>query len=181
VSVTLAEPSREFLPGYAAALEAGWSPNTTRDVSGEQLAQIRTDPERFLRDLVDSSGTIDLGGGRIVPKLPSHIRWILDGEFCGSINFRFQRGTLDLPPYCSGHIGYSIVPWKRRRGYATEALRQVLAIARQEGFSRVLITCDPDNEGSIKVIETNGGVFSGRVPSPDKPGGDKLTFWVETP
>jgi len=37
-AVELVEPSLDRLPGYMAALEAGWSPNTTRDVSGEQLA-----------------------------------------------------------------------------------------------------------------------------------------------
>ena len=39
--VELVEPSLGRLPGYIAALEAGWSPDTTRDVSGEQLEAIR--------------------------------------------------------------------------------------------------------------------------------------------
>jgi hypothetical protein len=39
------------LPAYATALETGWSPNTTREVSGEQLAALRADPEAFLAAL----------------------------------------------------------------------------------------------------------------------------------
>lgn len=180
MTIALVEPGHALLPGYAAALEAGWSPNTTRDVSSEQLQALRADPDVFLRDLVDPNGTISIDDGRVVPKLPSHLFWITDGDFCGSINFRFQPGTEELPPYCSGHIGYSIVPWKRQRGYATEALRQVLPLARREGFDRVSITCDDSNIGSIRVIEANGGVLAQRVPHPDKPGHEKLAFWVKT-
>ena len=57
-----------------------------------------------------------------------------DGEFCGSIGFRWQPGTSALPPYCLGHIGYSVVPWKQRRGYATKALALLLPDARKEGL-----------------------------------------------
>jgi predicted acetyltransferase len=180
MTIALVAPGAALLADYAAALEAGWSPSTTRDVSGEQLQALRADPDAFLRGLVDPGGTFTLDDGRVVPKLPSSIFWISDGAFCGSINFRFQRGTEELPPYCSGHIGYSIVPWKRRRGYATEALRAVLAVARSEGFARVSITCDADNAGSIKVIAANGGVLAHRGPHPDRPGHEKLAFWVAT-
>jgi predicted acetyltransferase len=180
VAIVLLKPSLAQIEDYAAALEAGWSPNTMRDVSGGQLQALRADPDRFLRDLLDPSGTVDLGDGRVVPKLPFHLFWISDGSFCGSINFRFQPGTEDLPPYCSGHIGYSIVPWKQRRGYATEALRQMLDVARQEGFARVSLTCDADNAASVKVIAANGGVLTNRGPHPERPGKDKLTFWIAT-
>jgi hypothetical protein len=49
-SVELVEPSLVRLPGYLAALEAGWSPDTTRDVSGQQLEAIRDDAEGFVRE-----------------------------------------------------------------------------------------------------------------------------------
>ncbi len=178
MALTLVEPGPALLPGYAAALEAGWSPNTTRDVSREQLAALRADPDAFLRDLTDPSGTVTLADGMVVPRLPSALFWLSDGDFCGSINFRFQRGTEDLPAFCSGHIGYSIVPWKRRRGYATQALRLVLPIARREGLARVSVTCDADNLGSVRVIEANRGILAGRAAHPDRPGEEKLTYWI---
>jgi predicted acetyltransferase len=56
-----------------------------------------------------------------------------------------------------GHIGYGVLPGHRRRGYATEILRQSLIIARASGVDRVLVTCDDDNIGSIAVIEACGG------------------------
>lgn len=180
MTIALLEPSHTQLESYAAALEAGWSPNTMRDVSGEQLQALRANANDFLRNLLEQTGTVDLGDGRKVPKLPFYLFWISDGDFCGSINFRFQRGTEELPPYCSGHIGYSIVPWKQRRGYATEALRQVLDVVRKEGFVRISLTCDANNVGSIKVIEANGGVLTHRNPHPEKPGEEKLTYWIKT-
>jgi predicted acetyltransferase len=151
-----------------------------QDVSREQLHQLRRNPERFLHNLYHSL-MIRLPDGRDVPRLPAHDFWISDGEFCGRIGFRFQRGTEDLPRTAYGHIGYTIVPWKQRRGYATQALRQILPVARQEGFSRVLVTCDDDNEASRKVILANGGTPAGTVFHDRRPGHVKLCYWVPTP
>jgi predicted acetyltransferase len=81
-----------------------------------------------------------------------------DGEFCGTIGFRWQRGTTELPPYCLGHIGYAVVPWKRRLGYATRALGLLLPLAKEEGLEYVELTTDADNIPSRRVIESNGGV-----------------------
>jgi len=77
-----------------------------------------------------------------------------------------------------GHIGYVVVPEYRRQGYATAILRQSLRIARQKlGLTRVLVTCDDDNVGSIKTIENNGGVLENIVSGP---GGDSpmRRYWI---
>ncbi len=154
---TLVPPSLERLPAYAAALETGWSPNNVRDVSAEQLTAIREDPAAFIASLIQQGGTITLPDGAVVPKLPFRTYWMWDGEFCGHIGLRWQAGTDALPGHVLGHIGYAVVPAKRRRGYATLALRQILIDAREVGLSRVEITCDPDNVASRRVIESNGG------------------------
>ncbi len=82
--------------------------------------------------------------------------------FLSFIGLRWQTGTHDLPPYCLGHIGDAVVPWKQRRGYATSALRMLLPQARAEGLSYVEITTDPSNVASQCVIEANGGVLHER-------------------
>ncbi|GAB1509428.1 GNAT family N-acetyltransferase [Actinophytocola sp. KF-1] len=56
-----------------------------------------------------------------------------------------------------GHIGYCVLPEHRGRGYATEILRQSLAVARDHGVTRALLTCDETNVASRKVIEHCGG------------------------
>jgi predicted acetyltransferase len=176
----LAPPSLDMLPQYTTALERGWSPNNLRDVSGVQLAAIRDDPETFLRDLVDVNVAEVLPDGRKVPRLPFHAFWLWDGAFCGSASLRFQRGTDELPPYVSGHIGYAVVPWKRGRGYASRTLMLLLPIAREEGLRRVMLTCESDNEASKRIILKCGGRLAGEGPSPHATGKTQLTFWIET-
>ena len=64
-----------------------------------------------------------------------------------------------MPSHVLGHIGYSVVPWKRRRGYATRALGLILSDAHAEGLEYVEITTDLDNIASQRVIEANGGLL----------------------
>lgn len=164
-------PSVDTLVSYSAALRKGWSPDTMRpEASAEQLAAIDRDPVAFVESLVDreaSGPPIPLPDGTFGRRLPGYHKWMWDGAFCGSIGFRWQPGTTDLPRHVLGHIGYSVVPWKRRRGYATTALRLILPDAIAEGLGFVELTTDPDNIGSQRAIEANGGVLlDGYEPDP---------------
>lgn len=157
-------PSRDYLPGYIAALERGWAADNLRmeAAAREELARIAADPDAFLAGLVDREARGDpivLPDGSAVPRLPGYNRWIWDGEFCGSIGFRWQPGTEALPSYCLGHIGYGVVPWKRGRGYATRALRELLPEARATGLRYVELMTGADNVVSQRVIEASGGVL----------------------
>jgi predicted acetyltransferase len=156
-------PARNYLIGYIDALERGWSPDNLRpEASREQLARIAEDPDAFLGGLVDrqaTGGPITLPDGTLVQRLPGYHRWMWDGEFCGSIGFRWQPGTEALPAYCLGHIGYSVVEWKQRRGYATRALAAMLQEVKAEGLRYVEIATQVDNLASQRVILANGGVL----------------------
>ena len=154
-------PAPEYLSGYIDALDKGWSPDNRRpEAAQEHLARIADDPARFLAEQIDREAKgpkVTLPDGRQVPRVPGYSQWMWDGEFCGAISFRWQPGSTELPAYCLGHIGYSVVPWKRRRGYATRALALILEEAKKEGLPYVEIVTDADNVASQKVIETNGG------------------------
>jgi predicted acetyltransferase len=176
MTVRLTPPNVDRMAEYAAALEQGWSPNNERDVSGEQLALYRQAPEALFDDLTRQDGTITTGAGLVVKRLPSRVFWIDDGEVSGYLSFRWQPGTDALPPHCHGHIGYAVVPWKRRRGYATRALALVLPVAREVGLPRINITCNEDNEPSRRVIVANGGLLAGRIEGDATP---KLSFWID--
>ncbi|MGA8534237.1 MAG: GNAT family N-acetyltransferase [Candidatus Tumulicola sp.] len=161
--MNLVKPSLALLPSYVTALERGWSPDNLRqETAAEELAAIARSPEVFLASLDDPDANgepIPLLDGSFAPRLPGFRRWMWDGEFCGSIGFRWARGTPALPATCPGHIGYAVVPWKRNRGYATSALAQILPLARDRGLPYVDVTTEADNAASQRVILKNGGVL----------------------
>ncbi|MBL8226574.1 MAG: GNAT family N-acetyltransferase [Chromatiales bacterium] len=167
-SMDLVWPDARLLPHYEHALRQGWCPDNLRpQAASEELARIARDPRRFVAEQVDREAKgppITLPDGSRVDRLPGFCLWIWDGEFCGSIGFRWKPGTTELPPHCPGHVGYSVVPWKRRRGYATRALRLLLPLARAEGLAHIELTTDADNVASRRVIEANGGILVERFP-----------------
>lgn len=180
MAIRLEKPHSGLLDSYVAALRTGWSPSNTQDLSGKHLAAIEADPAAFLADYDWQPGRmVELPRGRVVPRLPGQVYWIVDGGFCGFLGLRYQPGTLELPPYVSGHIGYGVVPWKRRQGVARAAVLAVLPIAREAGLETVCITTSASNEASLAVIRSVGGVRA-----PDTDGEDDhgkwIGFWVTT-
>jgi predicted acetyltransferase len=81
----------------------------------------------------------------------------VDGVLVGRASIRFELNEFFATE--GGHIGYVVLPAYRRKGYATEILRQSLVIARSGGIESVLIYCSNSNVGSFTVIERCGGVL----------------------
>lgn len=184
--MNLVRPAREHLASYTVALERGWSPDTLRaEAAREELRLIADDPDAFLASLEDKEALgdpITLPDGSTVPRLPGYVRWMWDDEFCGRIGFRWQRGTETLPPTCLGHIGYTVVPWKRGLGYATRALAVILDEATGEGLRYVELTTDLDNVPSQRVITNNGGVLVEEFTAPPSLGSKRqLRYRIRLP
>ena len=179
-------PAPRYLSGYADALRRGWSPDNLRAQTAlDELERIEKNRDDFVQQQVDREAKgppITLPDNSTVPRLPGYSLWMWDGEFCGSIGFRWKPGTTDLPAHCLGHVGYSVVAWKRRRGYATQALRLLLPYARAEGLAYVELTTDADNVASRRVIEANGGILIERFHKPAGYGGaESLRFRIALP
>ena len=169
-------PSLEYLPGYVDALHRGWASDNLRVEAAikEELDEIARDPEAFVASKIDLEGKgspVTLPDGSIVPRIPGYNRWMWDGEFCGELGFRWQPGTTELPPHCLGHIGYSVVPWKRGRGYATRGLALFLEDVRKEGLAYVELTTDVANIASQRAIVANGGKVVEQFDKPEGYGG----------
>ena len=102
---------------------------------------------------------------------------VVGDDIVGRVSVRLREDDEGLILRRNGHIGYGVRPAFRRRGYASEMLRQSLVVARAHGFERVLVTCDDDNLASAGVIERAGGVED--APDVDEALGTKRRFWLE--
>ena len=98
-----------------------------------------------------------------------------DNRVVGVIDLRHHIDHPILGTW-GGHIGYSVHPDERRKGYATRMLQLDLENARRLGLQRVMVTCDDGNIASEKTILKNGGVYERDVPVD---GRMVKRFWIE--
>ncbi len=151
----------------AAALEHGDDPQPTYGSAVAALAddQLISYVDALLADTRERSP-------RPAGHVPStHLWWVEDDQFLGRVQIRHR-----LTPFLreeGGHLGYHVIPPRRRRGHATAMLAAALPVAAALDINCVLVTCDSDNIGSRKVIETNGGLLQDQR-------GKKLRYWVPT-
>ena len=80
-----------------------------------------------------------------------------DNKLIGMIDLRL--GLNDYLRNYGGHIGYSIRPTERKKGYNKINLYLILQVAKDNNLEKVLITCADSNDGSRKTILSLGGEF----------------------
>lgn len=110
-------------------------------------------------------------------KVPSTVRLAVrkrDKKVVGIIDLRHSINHPVLGLW-GGHIGYSVRPGERRKGYAKEMLRLMLEEAGKRGFEKVMITCSTDNTASERTILANGGVYEKTVSVEDE---QIKRYWV---
>jgi len=80
-----------------------------------------------------------------------------DDKIIGMINIRLALN--DFLRKEGGHIGYSIRPTERRKGYGTRMLREALEFLKPIGLTNIIIACGKENLASAGVIKNCGGVL----------------------
>ena len=149
------EFGEEFRHGSGESMVAGFGPD--RPTFDALLEVIRT----------EADPTAALAHGRV----PCDYFWVThEATMIGFLALRHSIDTEFLRTR-GGHIGYSIRPAYRRQGHGSRALGLALPRARALGLDKVLLTCDEQNVGSARTIESQGGVFENVIDG-------KRRYWI---
>ena len=120
-------------------------------------------------------------------KHPDEAEWgfyyFLERESAGARPTLVGAGGFKGAPEADGivELGYSIVPERRRRGYATEATRAMVAFAFASPRVRSVVGQTlPSLVASIGVLEKAGFAFTGAGDDPHAPPGEQVIRYAVT-
>lgn len=99
-----------------------------------------------------------------------------DNKIVGMAQLRHYLN--DYTEKYAGHVGYSIRPSERGKHYAMRLLHDMLPRLKSLGHNRILVTCEPQNVASRKVILSNGGVYESTVHDPLRQA-DLERYWID--
>ena len=119
---------------------------------------------------------IDMKTNEKVPAETFFVIRNIDKRIVGMVNIR-KRLNEELIIH-GGHIGYSIRPTERRKGYGTEILKMALNELKKINVKKVLITCNKDNIGSSRVIMNNAGKLENEIVNKET-GKEMQRYWIE--
>lgn len=151
--VKLVLPAIEFKDSYLSYMEE--FKNAGEELIPFPLEFSYADFEKMVNRLERYSQGIGLDEGLV----PHTTFWLIESDktIVGVSNLR--HSLTDALRDHGGHIGYSIRPSSRGKGYGKTILKESLVEAQKLGIKRVLVTCDKENERSQRTIFGCGGIF----------------------
>ena len=132
------------------------------------------DPEEYIKTCAEYEDKQTVPS-HLVPATQFMLVRKTDNKVLGFLQVRHEFN--DYLSKFGGHIGYSVRPSERRKGYAKEMLKMALPFCREIGIDKVLVTCIDGNIGSEKTILANGGVYESTVHEPYD-NKDLKRFWI---
>jgi len=152
--ITLVKPSIKYFDSLNK-LKIDFLDNKETRIQGSGALDKYDDLSEWLKSINEIESGLN---PKVVPTLYYLI--LSDEEVVGTICIRMEL-TKDLEEF-GGHIGYSIKPSSRKKGYAKESLSQILKIYNDK-FDELLVICEENNIASNKVIISNGGILINKI------------------
>jgi predicted acetyltransferase len=165
--------STEAVPGELGAVLRELGPGDSR-FGGTSFGRGQCTFEQFLQECRDAEDAEKVPAGLV----PQSTYWLVDDSNRAVGIVRVRHRLNERLTQFGGHIGYYVRPSERGKGYGKEALRLALEQLRRRGAPRALLTVNPENTPSARVVLANGGV-------PDAQGTDPVTgevvdrYWIE--
>ena len=139
------------------------------------LRCMTTDDAEFILQLLNDADFIRFIGDKGVRTIDDACRYILNGPIASYERHGFGLWLVQLRPssvpvgMCGllkretlddVDIGFAFLPHYRSRGYALEAAAAVMQYGRNVlGLKRIVAIVDPDNGGSIRLLQKIGLTF----------------------
>ncbi|KXL52858.1 acetyltransferase (GNAT) family protein [Anaerotignum neopropionicum] len=98
-----------------------------------------------------------------------------DKKIVGMVDVRHNLEHDFLADF-GGHIGFSVIPSERNKGYATKMLELGLDYAKTLNLEKVMVGCFSNNLPSIRTIQKCGGVLTETKPYSD--GNLVNIYWI---
>jgi predicted acetyltransferase len=157
----LIQPDIRYRDSYVEALREGLHLEPAKE---KDILLCEKNFKKYMDKRHDLSRPVILPDGAKVRRVAQMDLWLVDGErFIGMSSFRPELNKhLEKR---GGNIGYAVRSSERRRGYGGLILKLTLEHIRSLGLGleNVLVTCHDENLGSIRIIETAGGVLQDKV------------------
>lgn len=165
MSIELQRPSIDMLPSYIEGLhDIARNSSAKKQSVAKEVAEIKKNQSAFVAKLIGAN--------------TNEIRYFVVAEdnVVGLFTFR-PRLDEELELF-GGNVGYGINPSNQNKGFATAGLKHLKKIAKDEyDLDRLLVTCEPQNKASIRVVEKCDGVYQDTVT--DARNRTVKCYWIE--